>query len=64
MLFGVDDHVAGLELALLTESKEIIERICVDTGTVIKVLGMSRGQDRDRVGGILGLQEKGIPLAG
>ena len=63
MLFGIDDDVAGLELALLTEREQLVKRVGVDLGAVVQVLGVSRGLYHECVSSVVGEQEEGILFA-
>ena len=64
ILFGVDDRVAGLEFAFLPQRFQLVEGVEIDPRAVVQVFGMSRGRDRDDVGGVIGEQEKAVLLAG
>ena len=64
MFFGVDDDVARLELAFLPQGKELVELIGVDLCAVVKVLRVTRRFYHKGIGGVVGLQEIGLMLAG
>ena len=64
VFFGVDDDVSRLKLALLPKGKELVELIGVDLRAVVEVLGMTRRLYHKGIGGMIGLQEIGLLLAG
>ena len=59
VLLGIDDDVAGLELALLAQREQLVKRFSVDLRAGVQMLGLYRRFYRNDVGGVVGLQGEG-----
>ena len=64
MLFGIDDDVAGLEFALLTQCFGVFGAVDLDPRAVIQVFRVTRWGDREQICRVIGLQDEHVLTAG